>query len=337
MEKKKVLIVGAGGFVGSFLVEEALRRGYEVWAGLRATTSRRWLQMPQLHFLVLDFDNPGSLAPAMRDALPEGERWDYIVYNLGATKCLRFADFNRINYEYLRSFTEALHEAGKVPEKMLYISSLSVFGPGKKGSYEPFSEKMVPMPDTRYGASKLKAEMWLATAGIPSIVFRCTGIYGPREKDYFLMFQSIDRGFDFSVGMRRQLLTFLYVEDLTAAVFDALDRAPAGEIYCVSEGRAYSQKEFRRIAAEEIGRKVVIPVRMPLWAVKAVSVIAEKWGVARLKPSTLNRDKYHIMRQRNWNVDISKAQRDFGFRAPTSLREGIRRSVEWYRKEGWMK
>ena len=334
-KKKRVLVVGAGGFAGGFFVEEGLRRGFEVWAGVRESTSRKWLTDPALKFLVLDFDRPETLSASLSTALPSGEKWDYIIYNLGATKCLNFSDFSRINYSYLRSFTDAVHAAGMAPEKMLYMSSLSAMGPGDEKGYTPFTEKMIPHPNTRYGASKLKAEMWLATCGLPMVIFRATGIYGPRDRDYFLMFESIKKGFDFSVGFRKQLLTFLYVEDLARAAYDALEKAPAGETYNVAEPRAYTQKEFREIAGEVIGKKAV-GVKMPLWAVKAVSVIAEKWGVLRLKPSTLNRDKFNIMKQRNWAADISKARRDFGFNPEVDLREGVRRSVEWYRKEGWM-
>ncbi len=334
-EKKRVLVVGAGGFVGGFLVEEGLRRGYEVWAGVRETTSRKWLSDQRIKFLTLDFDHPETLAKSMTEALPDG-KWDWIVYNLGATKVMRYADFARINYEYLRSFTEALKQCDKIPERLLYMSSLSALGPGDEKGYTPFTEETLPQPNTRYGASKLKAELWLQMAGIPWIIFRATGIYGPRDHDYFLMFESIKKGFDFSVGYRRQLLTFIYVEDLAEAVYEALAKGKTEEIYNIAEPRGYTQKEFREISMKEMGKKVVIPMRMPLWAVKAVSGIAEKWGVARMKPSTLNSDKYRIMKQRNWSADVSKAERDFGFRARTSLAEGIRKAVAWYRQEGWL-
>lgn len=334
--RKRVLVVGAGGFVGGFAVAEGLRRGYEVWAGVRHTTSRKYLTDKDIHFLELTFDEPEKLAGELRDALPDGERWDYIIYNLGATKCLNFADFNTINYEYLRYFTGALQKSEKVPEKMLYMSSLSVMGPGDEKGYTPFTPERIPIPNTRYGASKLKAEMWLATSPIPSIIFRATGVYGPRDKDYFLMFKSIKSGFDFSVGYRRQLLTFIYVEDLTRAMYDALEKAPTGETYIVSEPRGYSQAEFRKMSARAMGKKFVMPVRMPLWAVKWVSFIAEKWGVARGKPSTLNRDKFRIMKQRNWAADITKAERDFGFSPQIPLEEGIRRAIAWYRQENWL-
>ena len=49
IRKKRVLVVGAGGFTGGFIVEEGLRRGYEVWAGVRETTSRRWLSDVPVH------------------------------------------------------------------------------------------------------------------------------------------------------------------------------------------------------------------------------------------------------------------------------------------------
>lgn len=335
--RTRVLVVGAGGFAGGFIVAEALKRGFDVWAGVRESTSRQWLDDPHINFVVFDFDRPETMADTLRGALPEGERWDYIVYNLGATKVMRYADFSRINYDYLRHFTSALHNTGMIPEKLLYVSSLSAVGPGDERGYTPFTEEMIPRPNTRYGASKLKAELWLATAGIPYIIFRATGIYGPRDRDYFLMFESMAKGFDFSVGYRRQELSFIYVEDLARAIFDALAKAPTGEVYNVAEPRGYTQKEFRHLAMKEMGKRFVMPVRMPLWAVKAVSAVAEKWGVARMKPSTLNRDKFNIMKQRNWLVDVDKARRAFGFSPKVHLAEGVHKSILWYKENGWLK
>ncbi|MDE6683387.1 MAG: NAD(P)-dependent oxidoreductase, partial [Muribaculaceae bacterium] len=161
--------------------------------------------------------------------------------------------------------------------------------------------------------------------------------YGPRDHDYFLMFESVKKGFDFSVGFRKQMLTFIYVEDLARAVYDALEKAPTGEVYNISEPRSYTQKEFRKICSKVIGKGFVLPVRVPVWGLKIVSWAAEKIGMLRMKPSTLNSDKYHIMKQRNWNVDVSKATREFGFNPEISLEEGVKRSVEWYKTEGWLK
>lgn len=336
---KRILVVGAGGFAGGFIVEEGLRRGYEVWAGVRASTSRRYLTDKRIRFIEFDFDAESpveAMADTMCKALPEGERWDWIIYNLGATKCLRFSDFSRINYEYLRNFCAALKHCDKIPECLLYISSLSAVGPAEEKSGKPISEDNIPIPDTRYGASKLKAEMLLKMDGIPHIILRATGIYGPRDKDYFLMFKSIKSGFDFSVGYKPQSLTFIYVEDLARAIYDALAGGKRGETYNVAHPAVYTQAQFRKISAREMNKKLVLPVNVPLIGLKIVSAIAEKIGVAKGKPSTLNRDKYNIMAQRNWSVDVSKARRDFGFDPRVDLPEGVRRSVEWYKKEGWL-
>ncbi len=220
-----------------------------------------------------------------------------------------------------------------MPERFIYMSSLSALGPGDEKNYEPLNGRMIPQPNTRYGVSKIKAETFLETCpDVPWTILRPTGVYGPHEQDYLMMVKSIDRHFDFGVGFRRQMLTFIYVEDLAAAIFDALaSDATLKRKYILSEPRAYTQKEFRKIVARELQRSFVVPVRLPMWAVYVASVVAEKVGVARMKPSTLNRDKFRIMRQRNWNCSIEEARKDFGFSPRFSLQEGIRRTVESYR------
>ena len=130
------------------------------------------------------------------------------------------------------------------------------------------------------------------------------------------------------------MLTFIYVDDLVAAMFDAIN-APATlrRKYIISEDRAYSQADFRRLTAASLGKRFVVPVRLPLWAVYAASVIAEKIAALRGKPSTLNRDKFKIMRQRNWSCDISDAQRDFGFTPRWPLVRGLEATVAEYIRE----
>lgn len=329
---KRVLVVGAGGFIGGFIAQEALNRGYETWVAVRETTSRRWLGDERLNFVVLDYDDEQSMAQSLSEALPEGQRWDYIVYNLGATKCVNFADFNRINYLYLRSFTEALRKTDKMPQRLLFMSSLSALGPGDEKSYEPLTNRTIPNPNTRYGVSKIKAETYLETcADLPWTIFRPTGVYGPHEKDYLMMIKSIDSHWDFGVGFRRQMLTFIYVEDLVNAIFDAIDKpATLKKKYIISEPKAYTQKQFRNIVSKELGGKWVIPMKLPMWIVYAASVVAERIGTLKGKPSTLNRDKFRIMRQRNWNCDVTDAIRDFGFNPQYPLERGVHETVKAY-------
>ncbi len=328
---KKLLIVGAGGFIGGFIAEEGLRRGFDTYVAVRETTSRRYLKDERLHFVVLDYDNEEAMTQSLNEALPQSDKWDYIIYNLGATKCVNFMEFNRINYSYLRSFVEVLQATGKVPGRFLFMSSLSALGIGDEEGYTPISSKTIPNPNTRYGLSKIKAETFLETlTDFPYIIFRPTGVYGPHEKDYLMMIKSIDSHWDFGVGYRRQLLTFIYVEDLVNAMFDAYEAGVVKRKYIISEDACYTQKQFREIVARELGVKWVIPVKLPLWIVYIASYIAEKWAAAQLRTSTLNRDKFKIMRQRNWSCDVSDAKRDFNFNPKFSLEDGIKATVAAY-------
>jgi len=330
LKGKRLLVVGAGGFIGGFIASEGLNRGMDVTVAVRESTSRRYLTDKRLDFLVLDYDDAESMTKAIADS----PRWDYIIYNLGATKCMNYLDFKQINYEYLRRFTDALKKTGHEPERLLFMSSLSALGPGDEENYTPLDASTPPMPDTRYGQSKIMAEQHLEHfAGIPYIIFRPTGVYGPHEKDYLMMIKSIDSHFDFGVGYRKQMLTFIYVDDLVNAMFDALESGVKNRKYIIAEGKGYTQKEFRDIVAEELGGKWVIPVKLPLWAVWIASATAEKIAKMRCKTSTLNRDKFRIMKQRNWNADISDAVNEFGFHPQVDLREGVRRTVAAYKAD----
>ena len=328
---KKLLVVGAGGFIGGFIADEGLRRGFDTYVAVRESTSRRYLTDERLHFVVLDYDNEEAMAQSLNEALPEGEKWDFIIYNLGATKCANYLDFNRINYNYLRSFVEVLQDLDKIPQRFLFMSSLSALGMGDEKNYTPITSSTIPNPNTRYGLSKIKAETYLETIpDFPYIIFRPTGVYGPHEKDYLMMIKSIDSHWDFGVGYRKQLLTFIYVEDLVNAMFDAYEAGVVKKKYIISEDRCYTQKEFRDIVARELGGKWVIPMKLPMWMVYIASYVAEKWAAVQMKASTLNRDKFKIMKQRNWSCDVSDAKRDFNFNPQFSLEKGIKVTVEAY-------
>ena len=328
LQGTRLLVIGAGGFIGGFIAEEGLRRGMDVTVAVRKSTSRRYLTDARLHFLVLDYDDPTALTATFERATP----WDYVIYNLGATKAVNYGDFKRVNFEYLRRICEVLKSTGRTPRRFLFMSSLSAIGPGDEKNYTPLDAHTVPAPNTRYGQSKIMAEQYLEhMAGIPYIIFRPTGVYGPHEQDYLMMVKCIDSHFDFGVGFRRQMLTFIYVEDLVRAMFDAFEAGVENRTYIISEPRAYTQKEFRSIVADALGKKWVIPVRLPLWAAWMASAAAEKIAKWQMKASTLNTDKFRIMRQRNWNADISPAVDEFGFNPKVNLREGINRTVEAYR------
>ncbi|MCH5219309.1 MAG: NAD(P)-dependent oxidoreductase [Muribaculaceae bacterium] len=338
MNSKTILIVGAGGFIGGFIARKALEKGYDTWVGVRKSTSRRYLSDSRLHIVEFDYDDTDSIDAVLQSQCPRSGRWDYIIWNLGATKCENYADFNRINCTYLEDFVESLLKLGKAPERFLFMSSLSALGPGDEKNYIPLTDKTIPSPNTRYGVSKIKAETFLdmKANALNWIVFRPTGVYGPHEKDYLMMIKSIDRGFDVGMGYKRQMLTFIYVEDLVDAMFDALE-APAENVihkkFIISEDRAYTQKEFRDIVKRHLGKKTVVPVKLPMWIVLVVSALMEKMAVAKGKTSTLNRDKFKIMKQRNWTCDITGAVNAFGFVPRWNLDKGMEETIKAYLAE----
>ena len=80
----------------------------------------------------------------------------------------------------------------------------------------------------------------------------------------------------------------------------------------------------------------MLPVCCPLGVVKLGCKVSETIGMLTLKPSTLNGDKYKIMKQRNWLVDVSDAQNDFGFSPKYDLAAGVKEAIAWYKQVGWL-
>ena len=186
--------------------------------------------------------------------------------------------------------------------------------------------------------SKLKAERFLLASpkDFPYVIFRPTGVYGPRERDYFLMAKSIDRHVDVAVGFRRQDLTFIFVKDLVQAVFGAIDRGGTRRAYFVSDGQVYASRAFSDYIQRELGRRGVVHLTLPLGVVRCVSAIAETVAGWMGRSSTLNRDKYNIMKQRNWQCDIRPLVDELGFCPEYDLERGVKESIAWYKKEGWL-
>lgn len=334
----KILITGASGFIGSFIVECALSKGMEVWAGMRTTSSHRYLKDPRIHFIELDFDNSDHLTQQLQKQFNDCDKWDYIVHAAGATKCLHRNDFFKTNTEGTKNLMKALVNCGMSPKMFVYISSLSVFGPVREQQpYTDILDSDTPMPDTAYGESKLKSEEFLDMFdNFPHIILRPTGVYGPREKDYFMMAKSIKGHTDFAVGYKPQKLTFIYVQDLVQAIFLALEKGKSGKKYFVSDGRVYSSRTFSDLICKELKIKWLLRIKAPIWILRIVTFCGEYIGRMSGHVTALNNDKYHIMRQRNWRCDISPIIKDLGYKPEYDLKRGVKLSIEWYKKEGWL-
>ena len=333
-----ILITGASGFIGSFLVEEALRQGMETWACVRASSSRRYLKDSRIGFFESDLDDTQALRVRLLRHRQEHGAFDYVVHCAGVTKCADKRDFERVNCGQTTALAMLLHELDMVPKRFVYISTLSVFGPQHERDYAPIRDNDPPRPNTAYGLSKLHAEESLGRMDwLPWVVLRPTGVYGPRERDYYLMVKSVARHVDVAAGFRRQDLTFVYVLDVVQAVFRALKQeGVVHRAYFLTDGHVYSSRAYTDLVRRELGGPWVVRLTLPLWLLRAVSCVAGGWAALWRKGSTLSPDKYRIMKQRNWRCDIGPAVRELGYAPRYDLARGVAESVAWYRQEGWL-
>lgn len=334
MNGKKILVTGASGFIGSFIVEEALRQGMEVWAAMRPTSSKRYLKDERINFINLDLQNPIELKQKMDELSP-----DYVVHAAGATKCLDINDFYRTNTDGTSNLVSALKdvaESGQL-KRFVFTSSLSIFGAIHESQpYQEICGNDTPHPNTAYGKSKLKAEAVVEQSGLPYVILRPTGVYGPREKDYFIMAKSIKQHSDFSVGYKPQDITFVYVKDVVQAVFLALEKPVVGQHFFLSDGKVYSSRTFSDLIWEELGRPWLIRIKAPVWVLRVVTFVGEYWGRLTHNVTALNNDKYNILRQRNWRCDITPACQQLGFEPQYDLERGVKETIKWYKDNKWL-
>lgn len=328
-----ILITGATGFIGGFIVDEAQSRGMQVWVAVRPTSSRKYLSDPRIQFLELNLSNKEQMKRQM-----DGLRFDYVVHAAGATKCLHAEDFFRSNTEGTKNLVQALMEQQMPLKRFVFVSSLSVYGPvAEQQPYREICGNDTPQPNTAYGRSKLAAEQYIESIeGFPYVILQPTGVYGPRERDYFMMAKSIKSHTDFSVGYKPQDLTFVYVLDVVQAIFLALDCQKTGGKYMLSDGEVYSSRTFSDLIHRELGHPWLLRIKAPIWLLRIITFCGEHIGRMTGKISALNNDKYNIMKQRNWRCDIKPAMSELGYKPKYQLDEGVRLTIKWYKENNWL-
>lgn len=328
-----ILITGATGFIGGFIVDEALNRSMQVWVAVRPTSSRKYLTDPRIQFLELNLGNKEQMKERMGNL-----KFDYVVHAAGATKCLHAEDFFRSNTDGTKNLVQALIELQMPLKRFVFVSSLSVYGPvAEEQPYREICLNDKPQPNTAYGRSKLAAEQYIESlSSLPYVILQPTGVYGPRERDYFMMAKSIKSHTDFSVGYKPQDLTFVYVLDVVQAIFLALDCQKTGGKYMLSDGEVYSSRTFSDLIHRELGKPWLLRIKAPIWLLRIITFCGEYIGRMTGKISALNNDKYNIMKQRNWRCDINPAKKDLGYKPKYQLDEGVRLTIKWYKENGWL-
>lgn len=326
----RVLITGASGFVGYHLIEEALRRGLEVYAAVRSSSKVEHLRALPVKFTQPDFSNIKSLRADL-----DANRYDYIIHAAGVTKALHRQEYDLVNAEYTRNLGQAICETQLPLRKFVFISSLAAVGPSLNGN--PITEHDPAKPVTPYGKSKLLAELYLSTLyALPVIILRPTAVYGPRDQDLFIVLKAISRGIEPYIGRKAQKLSFIYVKDLATATLDALESPVTRKAYNVSDGVPYNRYALADISKAILNTQT-LRLHLPGVLVRAMALLQETLGRMRGRMPALNLDKIPELTAANWSCSIDHIKQDLGFTPRYTFESGLAETIQWYKDNQWLK
>lgn len=328
---QKILITGASGFVGSSLVEEALSRDLEVYAGVRKTSSKQYLQDPRIKFVYMDFEDEDMLSQIM-----DTHRFDYIIHNAGATSAKDRETFFTVNEDYTTRLASIAQR--QIPNllKFTFTSSMASYGPADFSTDEEVNHKQTPHPVTTYGESKLAAEKALMSmVSLPYLIFRPTAVFGPKDKEMLTVFKIIKSGFAPQIGFSKQMLTFIYIKDLAKLFIDATISPISRRSYFVSDGNVYDSKTFNQKVAKAVN-KSIFSLKVPVGIIHIAAIIAQTYSNITGKSTVLNREKVNELKARSWAVDITPQIRDFKYQTTYPLDKALQETVEWYNHNNWL-
>jgi len=310
MQGTRVLVTGGAGFIGSHLVEHLGGRNEVVVLDDLSTGSLRNLETVPREVRVkrASILNRKTLATAMQGT--------DLVYHLAAKTSVPDSvahpeAYWRTNVQGTLGVLKAAVDA-KV-RRVVFASSAAVYG---NSEMNPKVETTRPAPASPYATSKMVGEFACeeiaSLKGLETVVVRIFNAYGPRQ-DPTSPYASVIAKFCAPVaasegieiyGDGEQTRDFLYVGDLTAALELAGERPVAGQIINVGSGSATSVNEVARLLSEAAG----VPIRTKHIDPRAGDV-------------------------RDSRADITKAAVKLGFAPYTSLREGLERTLDWYRTQ----
>lgn len=326
--KQRVLITGASGFVGFHLIEKALNSGLEVFVALRKSSDVKHLQAYNLQYTYPDFTDVASLDREIKQ-----KQFNFIIHAAALTRARTPEEYNYVNATYTNNLAKAVADNTQFVKKLVFMSSLGAVGPllSPDGL---ITSATVPTPVTTYGKSKLLAEKLLSDYALPSIILRPTAVFGPREKDIFIVLKTISQGMEPYIGNVQQRLSFIYVKDLATLTINALFTTGTG-VYNITDGNCYGRYELANITKHILGRKT-LKVHLPYGIVKGLAILLEKgYGLVN-KSSVLNKERLNELTAINWCCDITKAQKELGFQPAYNLEQGLKESINWYQENKWL-
>lgn len=326
----RALVTGATGFIGSHLAEGLHNRGYQLRFLIRKSSDLKWIRHLHADLIYGDLFDHEALKKSVADV-------DYIFHLAGVTKAKTKEEYFLGNHIATKNLLDAVRTTQPNIKRFVHVSSQSATGPSLDG--KPVDEKIPLHPITTYGISKMEAEKECLKLmdHLPITITRPPAVYGPRDKDVFEFFNTINKGLQPMIGFRHKYVSLIYVKDLVDGIILAGEQPKAvGQTYFISSEGFYSWKEVGELTAKIMNKKV-LRVRIPEFVVYVIGGFAELLELLSSKPALLNIEKVKDIVQDAWICDVTKAKTDLGFREKISLEEGIRNTVTWYREQGWLK
>ena len=332
-----VLVTGAAGFIGVFLIKKLLETRNDTIVGIDNLNDYYDVSLKEERLKMLSSFKKftfikGDLADkSFIDKLFKDYQFD-IVVNLAAQAGVRYSIDHPDVYiqSNIIGFYNILEACRYHPVKhLVYASSSSVYGGNTK---IPFStDDKVDNPVSLYAATKksneLLAHAYSKLYNIPTTGLRFFTVYGPMGRPdmaYFSFTNKLIKGETieiFNYGNCKR--DFTYVDDIVDGIIKVMDKAPVkkdGEdglpippykIYNIGNNNPENLLDFVQILSEELVRAKVLPSDYDFEAHKKL-VAMQKGDV----PITY--------------ADTSDLEKDFGYKPSTSLREGLRKFAEWY-------
>jgi len=312
----RILVTGAGGFIGRRLLARLAHSEMEVRATSRGNPpaligdGMEWM--------------PADLTDDAEDLHKMCEECDAVAHlaALAHRPSARESDYHLHNHEATRRLAQAAAEAGVT--HFLFISTAGVFGGGypPDSDFEGYCEDDPPRPRDAYAASKARAEESLiriaGSTAMTGTILRPPLVYGPDVPANFLqLMRGVAGGLPLPLASVNNRRSLMFVDNLCDLIHRVLDRAdPSGGIYGVAD-MALSAPELVRVIAGGLSVKPrLFPVPLPV--LKAAGTLTGRRGmIERLTQSFV--------------IDDSAVRRDFDWQPPVSLEEGMRVTGEWFR------
>jgi nucleoside-diphosphate-sugar epimerase len=286
----------------------------------------KWLKGLPIEIASGDCCDKASLREAVKEC-------DEIFHLAGITKAVKVENYFEVNALGTENLIHACLDNNPRIQKFIYVSSQAAAGPCRNGDKKRESDRCDPV--SAYGQSKrMGEELALAHAHeIPLVILRPTGVYGPRDKDFYTLFKWVSKRIKPCFSGK---VSLCYVQDVIQAILLASEsRTKSGEIFFLSDGTDYLMREIGDAFARTMG---VTPISVPIpkWLLFGIASFSEYLSVFSRKPPLINRGMAEQMVQADWTCDITKARTVLGFQPQFQLQQGAELTYQWYKNQSWL-